>query len=166
MPNRKTSTAQNGAAIFLLAVAALAFLAPARTQQVTVSQLDGYVTDPSGGAIAGADVRVVEFDRSQVHQTTTDSTGRYQLPNLPVGRYQLEISFSGFKTYVGKGIQLDAASTRTISVTLEVGAVTEKMEVAANSAQVETKDSAIAQRLSTARDSLNFPSTTETSPTC
>ncbi|HXK06279.1 MAG TPA: carboxypeptidase-like regulatory domain-containing protein, partial [Verrucomicrobiae bacterium] len=112
-------------AILLLAFAAIVFISPAvRAQQVAVAQLDGYVTDPSGQAIVGAQVRATELSRSQVREGNTDSLGHYQFPGLPAGEYQLEIRSSGFKTYVQKGIILDAGNNRTQSVTLEVGAVT------------------------------------------
>jgi len=133
-------------AILLLAFAAIVFISPAvRAQQVAVAQLDGYVTDPSGQAIVGAQVRATELSRSQVREGNTDSLGHYQFPGLPAGEYQLEIRSSGFKTYVQKGIILDAGNNRTQSVTLEVGAVTESVQVTANAAQVETKENSIAQ---------------------
>ena len=87
------------AAMFALAV--FSFLAPAaRAQQVAVAQFDGYVTDPSGQAIVGAQVKGTEVDRNQVHLAATDATGRYQFPDLPAGNYMLEVSYKGFKTYV------------------------------------------------------------------
>jgi Carboxypeptidase regulatory-like domain/TonB dependent receptor-like, beta-barrel len=136
----------NRVATVLLALAAVGFLAPAvRAQQVAVAEIDGYVTDPTGQAIAGAQVRAINIDREQVHPATTDITGRYALPNLPVGQYRLEVSSPGFKSFVQKGIGLDAASNRTINVRLEVGSVTESIQVVANAAQVETKENSIAQ---------------------
>src|SRR5690348_5754069 len=137
---------KNRAASGLLALALLAFLSSlASAQQVAVAQLDGYVTDPSGQAIAGAQVKAIEVDRDQVHTASTDITGRYQFPNLPAGAYQLEVSSPGFKSYIQKGIILDAGNNRTQSVTLEVGAVTESIQVTANAAQVETKENSISQ---------------------
>jgi len=136
---------RNSAAIFLLVLALIGFLAPvARAQQVAVSQLDGYVTDPSGQAIVGAQVRAIEVDRDQVHLATTDMTGRYQLTSLPAGQYRLEVTYQGFKTYVQKGIQMDAGNNRTQPVTLEVGNVTESISVTANATMVETKENSIA----------------------
>ena len=60
---------------------------------MAVAQIDGYVTDPSGQAVAGAQVKATEVDRDQVHLATTDATGRYQFPNLPAGNYQLEVGY-------------------------------------------------------------------------
>ena len=134
------------AAIILLALAAFTLLAPAvMAQQVAVAEIDGYVTDPSGQTIVGAQVKAINLDKDQVRFASTDATGRYAFPNLPIGNYQLEVSSPGFKTYVQKGIQLDVASNRSIPVALQIGAVTENVEVNANAAQVETKENAIAQ---------------------
>ena len=135
------------AAAILLALAVTGFLAApaARAQQVAVAQIDGYVTDPSGQAVAGAQVKATEVDRDQVHLASTDVTGRYQFPNLPAGNYQLEVSYRGFKTYIQRGIILDAGNNRTQSVVLEVGATSESIQVTANAAQVETKENSISQ---------------------
>ncbi len=131
----------------LLPAAAIAVLCSisAWGQQVAVAQLDGYVTDPSGQSIAGAQVRAIEVERNAVRTAATDVTGHYSFPGLPSGAYRLEVSSGGFKTYVQSGIILDAGNNRTQSVTLEVGAVTESVQVTANAAQVETKENSIAQ---------------------
>src|ERR1700687_220674 len=94
---------RNKAAILLLALAVIGVVAPvAKAQQVAVAEINGYVNDPSGQAIPGAQVRAINLENTQVHPATTDVTGRYSLPNLPVGHYTLEVSSSGFKTYVQK----------------------------------------------------------------
>ena len=78
------------AAILLSAFAILTFLTPAiRAQQVAVAQLDGYVSDPSGQAIANAQVKAIEVDRNEVRLSTTDITGHYSFPGLPAGGYRL-----------------------------------------------------------------------------
>jgi len=137
---------KNSAAILLLALAVIGFLAPvARAQQVAVAEIDGYVTDPSGQAIVGAQVKATDLDRGQVRTSVTDPTGRYSFPNLSIGNYQLEVSSPGFKTYVQRGIELEVASNRSIPVALAIGSLTESVEVTANAAQVETKENSIAQ---------------------
>src|SRR5579884_3253876 len=78
---------------------ALLFASNCYSQAVAIAEVDGNVQDPSGATVAGAQVKITNTDTQQVRQTTTDSDGRYQLPNLPVGNYQLEVTASGFKTY-------------------------------------------------------------------
>jgi hypothetical protein len=80
-----------------------------------------------------------------VRTNVTDATGRYTFPNLSIGNYQLEVSSPGFKGFVQKGIQLEVASNRSVNVRMEIGAVTESVQVNANAAQVETKENSIAQ---------------------
>jgi hypothetical protein len=143
---RKTAATLLIASTFLLLN-----LGGAMAQQVAVSQLDGYVTDPSGQAIAGAQVKVTEVNLDQVHTSSTDITGHYAFPGLPAGQYQLEVTFTGFKVYVQKGITLDAGNNRTQSVTMEVGSTTESIQVTANAAQVETKENSIAQLVDSQR---------------
>jgi len=141
------SFVRNRAAICLLALAVFGLLAvsTARAQQVAVAEIDGYVTDPSGQSIVGAQVKITDLDRGQVRTAATDATGRYSFPNLSIGNYQLEVSSPGFKSFVQKGIQLEVASNRSINVKMEIGAVTESVQVNANAAQVETKENSIAQ---------------------
>jgi hypothetical protein len=138
---------RNCVAISVLALAVFGFLAvsTARAQQVAVAEIDGYVTDPSGQAIVGAQVKATDLDRGQVRTNVTDATGRYTFPNLSIGNYQLEVSSPGFKGFVQKGIELEVASNRSINVRMEIGAVTESVQVNANAAQVETKENSIAQ---------------------
>jgi hypothetical protein len=117
----------------------------ALAQQVAVAEVDGHVSDPSGQMIVNAQVRMIEVDRGQVHTITTDVTGRYSLPNLPVGSYRLEVTAPGFKTYVQTGIELQVAHNIEVPVVLQIGAVTESVQVTANAAMVETKENAISQ---------------------
>ncbi len=134
------------AVLLLIALAALGALAPcARAQAVAIAELDGYVTDPSGQAIAGAQVKATEVDKGQVRNTVSDTTGRYAMPDLPVGNYRLEVSAKGFKTYVQTGIILQVATNVTVNVPMQLGAVTESIQVEANSAMVETKENSVAQ---------------------
>jgi len=137
---------RSAAAILLIALAVLGAFAPrARAQAVAIAEIDGYVTDPSGQAIVGAQVKATELDKDQVHNTMSNATGRYALPDLPVGNYRLEVSVSGFKTYVQTGIILQVASNIEINVPMQIGAVTESIRVEANAAMVETKENAVAQ---------------------
>jgi Carboxypeptidase regulatory-like domain/TonB dependent receptor len=136
---------RNGPAV-LLALAIILFLGPAaRAQQVAVAEVDGRVTDPSGASVAGASVKMTEAGTHQVHTFTTDASGAFSFPNLPIGAYTLEVSMSGFKTYRQSGITLEVAHNVEQNVALQIGATTETVEVTANASMVETKDSAIAQ---------------------
>ncbi|MGO9228392.1 MAG: carboxypeptidase regulatory-like domain-containing protein [Bryobacteraceae bacterium] len=143
---------RSAAAILVIALAVLGAFAPrARAQAVAIAEMDGYVTDPSGQAIVGAQVKATEVDKGQVRSTVSEENGRYALPDLPVGNYQLEVSAKGFKTYVQTGIVLQVASNVTVNVPMQLGAVTESIRVEANAAMVETKENAVAQVIDTER---------------
>ncbi len=114
-------------------------------QAVAVVEVDGHVTDPTGQAIVGAQVKITETDTRAVRTTVTDNTGRYALPELPPGAYRLEVTSAGFKAYIQTGIILQVGSNPAVNVAMQIGAVTESVEVAANALMVETKDSAISQ---------------------
>jgi hypothetical protein len=114
-------------------------------QAVTIATLGGVITDQSGSGVPGATVRMIETEKGTVHTTNSDAEGRYNFPNLPVGNYKLEAQAKGFKSYVQPGIVLDVAVNRTQNIPLEVGAVTEVVEVSAAASMVETKDNSIAQ---------------------
>ena len=129
----------NRAAVLFFALALLAVLSPrAMAQAVAVVELDGHVTDPTGQAIVGAQVKITETGKREVHTSVTDNTGRFALQELPPGAYRLEVSFAGFKSYVQTGITLQVGSNPAINVRMQIGAVTESVEVVSNAGMVET----------------------------
>ena len=147
-----TPTFRRGLLPLLVSLALSWALVPAAySQAVAVAEVDGHVLDPSGQYVAGAQVKMTETDKQQVHVTVTDGGGRYQLPNLPIGGYQLEVTASGFKSYVQKGITLDVGNNVEVNVTMQIGAVTESVQVTAGAAMVETKDNSISQVIDQAR---------------
>jgi hypothetical protein len=118
--------------------------APAFPQAVAVAEVSGNVIDSSGGALPSAQVSMMETDEGVTRTTITDGTGHYSLPNLPVGPYRLEVQLPGFKDYVQNGIVLAVNNNIQLNVTMQVGAVTETVEVAAAVNQVETKETSVA----------------------
>ncbi len=113
--------------------------------QATVVQISGVVSDPQGSVIPGAAVKAVQTATGFVRTTTSGADGRYILPNLPVGPYQLEVSSEGFKTYVQRGIVLEVSTNPVVNVALELGAVSQAIEVTANATMTETQQTAVSQ---------------------
>ncbi len=114
-------------------------------QAVAIGSVSGAVTDQSGSAVPGAAVKATETLKGTVHTAVTNAEGRYNLTNLPVGPYRLEAQAKGFKDYVQTGIVLQVAENLTQNIALQVGALTETVEVQAGASMVETKDSSISQ---------------------
>src|SRR6058998_3957767 len=109
------------------------------------AQISGAVQDQSGAVLPGAEVTATQTDTSISRMTITNETGYYVLPNLPLGPYRLEAGLPGFRTFVQTGIVLQVNDAPVINPVLEVGAVTEQVEVQANAAQVETRTTAVGQ---------------------
>src|SRR5204863_4131461 len=75
----------------------------------------------------------------------SNETGSYVLPNLPVGPYKLDAALPGFRTFVQTGIVLQVDANPVLNVTLQVGQVSETVEVQADAALVETRSTGISQ---------------------
>src|SRR5437763_11245808 len=107
----------------------LAVSGVAGAQSSYTAAVRGVVTDASGGAIPGATVTVTESDRNVPHIVTTDAEGRYVVTALPPGQYTLSVELRGFKTYTHTNIPLAVQQQATFDVSLEVGGVTDTVEV-------------------------------------
>ena len=131
--------------LFLLLVLTLALLCsyPLLAQQVAVAQVSGQVSDPSGAAVPGATVKMTEIERSVVHTATTDANGNYLFPGLPVGPYRLDVNKQGFKTYVLNNIVLQVNDHVSFNAALQVGQVTETVEVSSDAPLVQTENASI-----------------------
>jgi hypothetical protein len=114
------------------------FVLAQATASITGS-ISGVVRDKSGAVVVGA--TVVATDTLTGIKTTqqTDAKGFYNLPTLAVGTYDLEIKQVGFKTYRQTGLVIDANSALRADASLEVGSISEKVEVRTDAAQVETQ---------------------------
>ena len=134
-------------------VLALIFLSASAIfgQAVAIGSVSGTVADQSGSYVPGATVNMTETDKGTVHTVTTTSEGRYTFNNLPTGPYRLDAQAKGFKNYVQTGIVLQVAENLTQNIALQVGALTETVEVQAGASMVETRDSSISQVIETQR---------------
>ena len=112
--------------------------APNGFGQTVTATLTGTVTDSSGSAIPGAGVILTNELSGDIRRTATGGTGYYALPAVPAGSYKLTVESSGFKNSEIKGIVLNASDERNVNVALQVGAVSEVVEVSADASQIET----------------------------
>jgi hypothetical protein len=114
-------------------------------QAVSVAEATGQVTDPSGSPVPNATVKMIEVARGVSHETSSGPEGRYTLPNLPVGAYRLEASAAGFKSFAQTGIELQVNNHVQLNIGLQLGAVSEVIDVSAGVDMVETQQNAITQ---------------------
>src|SRR5262245_59467718 len=109
------------------------------------AQISGTAKDQSGAVLPGVEIHVMQAETGTTRDVVTNETGSYVLTNLPIGPYRLEAALPGFRTYVQTGIVLQVNSSPTVNVVLEVGQVSEQVEVQADAALVETRNVGIGQ---------------------
>jgi hypothetical protein len=98
----------------------------------------GVVQDKSGAVVPGASVTLISALTALKYTAVADEAGRFSFPRLPVGNYRLQAEHQGFRQFVVDGIRLDSDQTRNAEVSLEVGQVSESVNVSGAVALVET----------------------------
>src|SRR5207244_5917985 len=117
----------------------------------STAQMSGTVKDQTGALLPGVQVTATQTATGFARSTVTNEMGAYTLTELPVGPYKLEGALSGFRTFVQSGIVLQVGSSPVMNISLEVGQVTETIEVQANAALVETRQTGIGQVIDNVR---------------
>ena len=105
--------------------------------QVT-AEISGTVKDQSGAVLPGVEVKVTQTQTSTTRSAVTNETGSYLLSNLSIGPYRLEAALPGFRTFIQTGIVLQVNANPVINISLEVGAVSESIQVNAAATLVDT----------------------------
>ena len=119
------------APVFFLGIAYLS------AQTLTTGTFLGIVTDPSGGGVPQATVRVFN-EATQFHrETVTNSEGNYEFLAMPVGDYHFEFEKSGFRKLLRTGISLSAGHSLRVDGQLTLGNLSETVQVDAKVAQVD-----------------------------
>jgi outer membrane receptor protein involved in Fe transport len=111
--------------------------------QLTTSVIRGHVSDSSGAAIVGAQLKIVNTQTNVERSTTTNNDGDYEAPDLQRGTYRLALTQPGFKMFVADNIVLESSQIRRIDATLEIGSVGTEVNVQANAAVIETDSAKI-----------------------
>src|SRR5262245_31022832 len=114
-------------AILLCAMWCLAVL-PAFSQTNT-GQITGVVRDASGGVLPGATVTAVHTASGTSLERTTDAQGRFYLPELRVGQWDVSATLSGFAPQTSKGVLLEIGRTVTMEFALGVQGLSEEVTV-------------------------------------
>lgn len=104
------------------------FLAPRSFAQVSAT-LSGTVTDPSGGAVAGAAITVQNLETGAIRTTTTGNAGRYEVFALRIGEYQVRVTKAGFAEEIRTGIRLTVDQVASVDLTLRLGPVSQQITV-------------------------------------
>jgi len=119
-------------------ILAFALVTPFAQAQSTGGRIRGTVTDPSGGAVVGATVTLLNEATRVTRDVQTGANGEYIFLEVPVGSYEIDVSSHGFKQYARKGIPLDLNEVVSVDVVLQIGGSTERVEVTGAPPVVDT----------------------------
>jgi hypothetical protein len=122
-----------------IALLTLVMGAPLTAWAQTAASVSGRVQDASGAVLPGVLVTARQPDTGFERTATSDADGRYALPSLPSGAYELRAELQGFRTLVRRGITLAIGDHVSVDLALEVGGVTEALTVTADTPTVNTR---------------------------
>ncbi len=118
---------------FVACVFALLFgVSPGYAQQGT-TEVRGRVVDPQGALLPGVTVTVRNQDTGMFRETVSNSDGTFLVTGIVPGRYEISAELQGFKKFMRKDMELEIGKTATIDVPLEVGQLSETVNVSAES---------------------------------
>lgn len=109
----------------------------------TYGEITGLVTDPTGAVIPGARVTVTNVATKQTRTVQTSDAGVYHVPFLVPGTYDIRVEADGFRSAVRSGLLLEVGDVARADFTLEIGAVTESIEVVGTAEMLQTESTAL-----------------------
>ena len=116
----------------------------AGTQQST-GTISGIVTDQQGAVVPGAQVEVLNTATNALFTTSSNENGLYVAPGMVVGVYEIAVEAEGFRRSVRSGVTLQVGQHADVNVTLEIGQVTEVVEVVGEAPLVDTSSATIGE---------------------
>ncbi|OFW43582.1 MAG: hypothetical protein A3J28_00495 [Acidobacteria bacterium RIFCSPLOWO2_12_FULL_60_22] len=114
------------------------FSNPALYAQGMGAAIQGTVTDSSGAVIPGATIAATNLETGLQRSGTSNSAGLYAMPNLPPGRYRVQVSMAGFQTNVRENIELVVGQQLALNTALEIGEITQQVTVTGEAPLVNT----------------------------
>ncbi len=124
------------------ALAGATFIAYAQESRGTIT---GRVTDNSGAALPGVEIKAVNVATNVVAIAVTNSVGSYNIPFLLAGQYRVVAERQGFKKFIREGVEVRVSETVEVNLPMEVGAVTDNVQVTADTAQLDTTSPSLGQ---------------------
>jgi len=127
----------------LLAIAVAVLVPLCNAQTAATGAISGTVTDPSGAVVAGAKVSVTNEATGGTLTVLSTNTGRYLVPLLSPGSYRVDVTKESFKVSTYPNIIVAVTETRSLNLALQVGTVSESIQVEASAQQLQTESSAL-----------------------
>ena len=132
-------------------IAIVSLLVPASSAWAQQGQINGVVTDSSGGVLPGVTVTAVEGQTGVSRETVTAANGRYAFVAMRPTSYEIRAQLTGFKSIQRTGLTLQADQNLTVNITLELGELSETITVSGEAAQVDISSATIAEVVDHAR---------------
>lgn len=118
-------------------------LAAAPMAQETTGSIAGVVTDATGAVVPGVKITVQHTGTTAAYSGSTNQLGTYHLRSLPVGIYRLTAEAPGFRRFEAADIRVQVNEVARVDITMQVGQITESVEVQANVVTVNTEDATL-----------------------
>jgi hypothetical protein len=144
-------------AVRLLSICMLAMMPALASAQQGTTEVRGQVTDAQGAVLPGVSVVVRNQDTGMFRETTTNADGTFFVSGITPGTYQIEAELQGFKKYSRKDLRLEIGKTGNADIRLDVGALTETIDVRAESPIVDVTSKEVGGTVS-ARELVELPS--------
>src|SRR5690348_3719763 len=130
----------------LVLVCCLGFLLCTSTTsgQAVYGSIVGTVTDPQGNAVAGAKVTVTNLSKGTTEEAASNEAGSYSVTHLIPDNYKVHIEATGFKAHDITSVRVDVDTSTRVDAQLQVGAVTQTVEVTGEVPQLQTEKADVA----------------------
>ena len=130
---------------WLFTLVLVGMFASAVLAQTFYGSIVGTITDTSSAAVPGAKVILSSKGTADSRTVQSDGSGNYQFLNLVPGIYQIEFEAAGFKRLSRSEVQVEVAGTARVDASMQVGDVTQTVEVSAQAALIQTEASSVSQ---------------------
>jgi hypothetical protein len=115
----------------------------AATAQTSKALISGIVTDGTGAVVANAKITVTDIQRNLDYRTESNASGLYRLIELTPSTYRVTAEAPGFRTYVLESLPLSTQQNASLNIALEVGAITERVQVTATGPLLEASNATL-----------------------
>ena len=118
------------------------------SQSASAGSVAGLVTDASGGSVVGATITMTDRATHTPRTTSSNEAGRYNFANVSPGMYEISSNKTGFRVAKVNEVQVTVGTTLTIDFKMEVGSVSEIIEVTSTGAELQTTNATMGTTLS------------------
>ncbi|MGH9632436.1 MAG: TonB-dependent receptor domain-containing protein [Bryobacteraceae bacterium] len=126
----------------------IAALSPALFGQTDRGVISGTITDAAGAVVPAAKVTAIQVGTNAEFTTTSTGTGNYTIPSVSTGTYRVRVEAPGFKAVEVSNVVITAGGNTVADVRLEIGQVTESIQVTSSAIQVQTENAKVSTAVS------------------